>query len=135
MQARLVHGNITKDAELLLRINWHALKSVKLLLAHNGLSHVHPVHVAAVADVTEAEIEVVAVEADPVAHSLRKCSLTRPVTRLLTWVFRGSAALVFLLFLHFTAKLERLFKGGNWLALLGRALVENLVLALDAHLF
>ena len=63
----VAHHGLTHHAHcLLVRI----LDVVKLLLAHDGLSDVQTVHVAPVADVPEAEVQVVAVQAHPVAHSL-----------------------------------------------------------------
>lgn len=47
----------------------------ELLLAHDGFADVKAVQVAPVADVTEAEVEVVAVEADPVANALSQSHL------------------------------------------------------------
>lgn len=47
-----------------------ALDVVKLMLAHDGLADVESVHVAPVAHVAEAEVQVVAVEADPVTYAL-----------------------------------------------------------------
>ena len=62
LQARIIaDGNITQELKLLLRINRGSLKRIKLLLAHDSLSHVYSVHVAAVTDAAETKIEVIAV--------------------------------------------------------------------------
>ena len=55
---------------MLFGVQGGGLNSFKLLLAHDRLADVDPVKVASIADVSEAEVEVVAVEAEPVADAL-----------------------------------------------------------------
>ena len=46
------------------------LDEVKFTLAHDSLTNVDSVHVTPIADISEAKIQVVALQADPVANSL-----------------------------------------------------------------
>lgn len=46
------------------------LDRVELVLTHDSLPHVHSVHVTPIADVSEAEVQIIALKADPVANSL-----------------------------------------------------------------
>ena len=78
------------------------------MLVHDGLANIHAVHVASVADIAEAEVEVAAVEADPVANSL--CQVLLGVSR-------------DLLDLEIVASIA-----------FGGALIQNLVLALNTDL-
>ena len=78
------------------------------MLVHDGLANIHAVHVASVADIAEAEVEVAAVEADPVANSL---------SQVLLGVSRD------LLDLEIAASIA-----------FGGALIQNLVLALNTDL-
>ena len=51
------------------------LDGLELVLVHDGLANVHAVHVASVADISEAEVQVRAVEAHPVADSFSFLSI------------------------------------------------------------
>ena len=51
------------------------LDGLELVLVHDSLADVHTVHVASVADISETEVQVGAVEADPVADSFSFLSI------------------------------------------------------------
>lgn len=53
----------------------HLLCFAELLLAQNSLSYIEAVHVTPIADITEAEVQVAAVEAKPVADTLSESIL------------------------------------------------------------
>ena len=71
----LIEGDFAKDLKLFLCVcgDWgHCLASLQLLLAHNSLADVAAKPVTPVADISEAEVQVVTGEADPVSHSLHQ---------------------------------------------------------------
>jgi len=103
---------------VLLRL--HLLQLVELLLAQDRLAYVETVHIAAVAVVAEAEVQVVAVEAQPVANTLRKRLLATRASSLLSL-----AGLKGLLLSWLASALE---SHVCW------ALVEDLILILDVDL-
>ena len=51
------------------------LDGLELVLVHDSLANVHAIHVASVADISEAKVQVRAVEADPVADSFSFLSI------------------------------------------------------------
>ena len=115
----VVHSDLTQLAELLFDVDLSScsggglllgLHALELMLVHDGLANVHAVHVASVANITEAEVQVAAVKADPVADSLTE--------RLLGI---GSGKL-----LHLLVNLGSLA--------LGWAFIQDLVLRLNADL-
>ena len=55
------NGKIAEHADLLLRIDWvRSLECFQLVLTHDSLTHVNSVHVAAIAEISEAKVQVVA---------------------------------------------------------------------------
>ena len=64
------HSLLKNLLQVLLRRSLLNLR--QLLLAQDSLTHVKSVHVTPVAEVAEAEVEVIAVEAEPVTDSLRQ---------------------------------------------------------------
>lgn len=68
------------------RVGVH-LDRVKLVLAHDRLANVYSVHVAPVADISESKVQIVALEADPVADSLHfrlfRCRIVLGLLKLL----------------------------------------------------
>ena len=66
--------------QILLRV--HLLELFKLTIAHDSLTDIESVHVTAIAAVSEAEVEVVAVQAEPVTDTLCESFLVSLTTRL-----------------------------------------------------
>lgn len=63
-------SNIADHVDLLLWMHWiWRLESFQLLLTHDGLTHVNPIHIAAIAEVSEPKVQVVALQAYPVSNS------------------------------------------------------------------
>ena len=115
------------------------LDEIEFALAHDSLTNVDSVHVTPVADVSEPKIQVVALQADPVTNSLHFARFLGSNI----WLIQRISLLLLQLFsliLDFTANLRILFNSGleilktrqlvfsNW------ALIENLILTLNAHL-
>ena len=64
--------HITNQVDLLLfgtRRRIH-LDRVELVLTHDCFPDIHPVHITPIANIPEAEVQIVALKADPVANSL-----------------------------------------------------------------
>ena len=62
------------------------LNSVRFLLVCNGLAHVYSVQIAPIAELSEAEIQVVAVEAEPITNSLGQHAFLRLWDYSLVWL-------------------------------------------------
>ena len=70
----LLLGHLANQVHLLFLVG-NLLEGLKLVLTHDVLAHVNSQQVASVTNVAETEVQVVAVEADPVADPFSECSL------------------------------------------------------------
>ena len=126
----LIKGNFAKDLELFISVcgNWgNCLASIKLFLVHDCPADVNAKLIAPVTDISEAEVQVIAREANPVANSLHQ-TLTRLAILQLLLVLDNLLIVRWrhhqVLLLSFSLVLD-----------LGRALIEYLILVLDADVF
>ena len=69
---------------MLLSVDRGLLERFQLVLTHDGLSNIDSQEVASVADVAEAEVQVVSAEADPVTDALGQACLFACIQSLLS---------------------------------------------------
>ena len=116
-------GYVTYHIDLFLRVDWVlVLKILKLLLTHNRLTNINPIHVTAITVVSEAGVQIITLEADPITDTLHLVLLALPCKHLwaLVVVAAGVASRfnligrgclwIFPLILEFTAILDILIK-------------------------